>query len=85
MAVGRPVVLVGPQRSDVGAAIERYRCGRIVEQGDVAGLTAAVSTLAEDDSLRREYGSASLEGFRQEYSSEIVLKRIQRAVGDLVG
>jgi glycosyltransferase involved in cell wall biosynthesis len=82
MAVGRPVVLVGPQQSDVGEAIRRHDCGRVVEQGDVEGLASTLRDLAEDQALRHQLGQRAAAGFRQEFSSEIVLERIQRVVED---
>lgn len=54
MASGRPVVLVAS--GEPAEIVLRHRAGIVVAPGDVAGLAAAVRTLAADAALRLELG-----------------------------
>jgi glycosyltransferase involved in cell wall biosynthesis len=49
MAVARPVVLVGPERSHVGDLLARERIGWRVAHGDVDGMVALLRSLADGD------------------------------------
>jgi len=48
LAVGRPVIFVGPEDSEIGRMIKRHKCGIIVRQGDAQGLADAVLALRND-------------------------------------
>jgi len=48
MAVGRPVLFVGPAQGEAARTVERERFGEVVVPGDVAGATAAVERLLVD-------------------------------------
>jgi colanic acid biosynthesis glycosyl transferase WcaI len=48
LAAGLPVLYVGPRRSNVDEAIERFDCGTSLREGDVAELVAAVRTIASE-------------------------------------
>jgi hypothetical protein len=49
MAVARPVVLVGPDRSHVGDLLAREQIGWRVAHGDVDGMVALLRSLADGD------------------------------------
>jgi len=52
LAVGRPVLYVGPRESEVARTIEREGVGRVVANGDVDGAVKAMRELAaESESL----------------------------------
>ena len=46
LAVGRPVMYVGPRQSEVARTIEREGVGRVVANGDVSGAVKAMRELA---------------------------------------
>jgi UDP:flavonoid glycosyltransferase YjiC (YdhE family) len=48
LAAGLPVLYVGPARSNVDDAIERFGAGRSLREGDVEGLVRAVREVRAD-------------------------------------
>ena len=65
LAMGLPPIYVGPVKSNVDDAIERFDCGFSIRHGDVDGLTAAVRGLAEDRdrlSVMRHNARAAFDG-----------------------
>jgi glycosyltransferase involved in cell wall biosynthesis len=57
MAAGLPVV--GWRAGNLPYLADHGREGLLVEPGDVAGLTSALHSLAEDGELRRRLGAAA--------------------------
>ncbi|MDF1553860.1 MAG: glycosyltransferase [Deferrisomatales bacterium] len=88
MACG--VAAVGTRVGCVEDLLDGGRCGRIVEPGDVDGMTAAIGELARDEGLRRELAQKGLEHVRAHYSLEVMLGRyrdlyLRAAVGRRCG
>jgi glycosyltransferase involved in cell wall biosynthesis len=52
LAAGLPIVYVGPAGSNVDEAIERFDCGASIRNGDVDGLTVAVTKVLDDPGIR---------------------------------
>ncbi|HET8775116.1 MAG TPA: glycosyltransferase family 4 protein, partial [Thermoanaerobaculia bacterium] len=53
LAVARPVLFIGAQNGELARLIEAYRCGMVIEPGDVEGLVRAIGTLARDREAAR--------------------------------
>ena len=68
MAAGRPVVYVGPGRSEVARTIKAEDIGACVENGDAVGLVDAIVTRAAEPSWVREEGARARTAFDREYS-----------------
>jgi colanic acid biosynthesis glycosyl transferase WcaI len=65
LAMGLPVIYVGPVKSNVDDAIQRFDCGVSVRHGDVDGLVAAVRKFTADndrDSAMRHKARAAFDG-----------------------
>ena len=58
LAVARPVIFIGAQNGELARLIEAYRCGIVVEPGDVEGLARAI------EKLSREREESALMGLR---------------------
>ena len=56
LAVARPVIFIGARDGELARIIQEHNLGMVVEPGDVAGLTRAISTLAEDRAAAAEMG-----------------------------
>lgn len=56
LAVARPVIFVGARDGELARLIEAYRCGMVVEPGDVEGLVRAIETLARGSEDARQMG-----------------------------
>jgi len=44
-AAGRPIIAIGAKDGEIAALIRKYRCGFVIEPGDVAALTARLVAL----------------------------------------
>ncbi|MEM6392414.1 MAG: glycosyltransferase family 4 protein [Planctomycetota bacterium] len=77
MAVGRPVVLVGPERSHAGRIVGEERCGYRVDHGDAAGLAELLVRLS-GEAARDELeavGETGLERSRTAYGKRLLCGR----------
>ncbi len=73
LAAGLPILYVGPEGSNVDAAISRFGCGVSVRTGDVEGLVAAVRRLRDDALWRAELAANARRAFEEAYSDAAVL------------
>jgi len=48
LAVARPVIFIGARDGELARLIEEYRCGVVVQPGDVEGLKRGIATVAAD-------------------------------------
>ena len=48
LAVARPVIFIGAANGELASIIQAHRCGVVIEPGDVAGLTRAIASLADN-------------------------------------
>jgi len=76
MAAGLPVVAT--RVGSVGEVVSS-ECGRVVEPGDLAGLTAGIRELATSSTLRRTMGPHNVEEAQLKYSIE----RTMQEIGDV--
>ena len=67
LAMGLPVLYLGPPESSVDQAIAEYGCGESLRNGDVDGFIAAVETLAESPHLQQRYSDAARRAFEDRY------------------
>jgi colanic acid biosynthesis glycosyl transferase WcaI len=56
VAAGRPVILVGDPKGDIGRTIQSGNCGKVVRPGESLELAWSLRTLRDDAALRREWG-----------------------------
>jgi colanic acid biosynthesis glycosyl transferase WcaI len=71
MAVGRPVLLVGPRPSHAADLIERHKCGWRIDHGDVAGATAMLRQIASTPRAElAAMGERARDAACQHYSKE---------------
>lgn len=47
LAVGRPVIFIGARDGELARIIDEYRCGIVVEQGDIGALVRAILAMRE--------------------------------------
>jgi hypothetical protein len=85
MAVGRPILFLGPRPSHVADLIEQHEIGWHVAHGDVEGCIAAIhamkSTPAADLAARGDRAQAAL---RSSLSQELLVDRLCQRVESLL-
>jgi glycosyltransferase involved in cell wall biosynthesis len=47
-AAGRAIIAITAKTGEIGALVEQYKCGLVLEPGNVDGLTQALVQLASD-------------------------------------
>jgi glycosyltransferase involved in cell wall biosynthesis len=76
MAVGRPVLLLGPDASPTGSLVREHRIGWTVAHGDVEGAVTTIRRiLATDRSELEEMGRRARRAVSEKYSRELLRSR----------
>ena len=81
MAAGRPVVMVGPERSEPARTIREHGVGVVVDPNDGEGgtptdrLVDALLTMADNAALRRETGTRARSVFETVYDRPILCEK----------
>lgn len=83
LAMGLPVLYVGPEGSNVDEAVAGYGCGSSFRNGDKGGVLGFVRWLARDETGRRELGARARRAFEACYSDERCLPRFDAILKDL--
>jgi len=80
---GRPVVFVGPERSEIARVIRETGGGAAVVPGDAEGLCRGLCALRDDAGRRRAMGRAAAEGARGHSARAAASGRIVQIVESL--
>ena len=67
MAVGRPVLYIGPPEGEIPSLIRNHRMGWIVQSGNTVGLAAAIENGITDPETRRVFGQNARKAFEDCY------------------
>jgi glycosyltransferase involved in cell wall biosynthesis len=75
LAMGLPILYIGPPGGNVHEAIERFGCGVSLRHGDVDGVVEFLSRLRRDPAARQEYARRSRLAFETAYTDLVGLAR----------
>lgn len=75
LAAGRPVIYIGPERSEVGQIVQDARCGFIVKEGNVDHLIDVIRMLHWDKALREEMGRRARASFELFFDRPMATER----------
>ncbi len=75
LAMGLPILYVGPAGGNVHEAIERFGCGVSLRHGDVDGVVAFLTRLRSDPAARQEYSRKARHAFDAAYNDQVALAR----------
>jgi glycosyltransferase involved in cell wall biosynthesis len=84
LAMGLPIVYVGPAGSNVDDAIRRFDCGVSLRHGDVTGLVAYVRRLVAEPSLRQELRRRARRAFDEAYCDARTLPQFDGVLRSVV-
>jgi colanic acid biosynthesis glycosyl transferase WcaI len=84
LAVGLPIVYLGPAGTNVHEAIERYGCGFSLRHGDVGDLVDALRRLRKDPALRRELSRNARAAFDAAHADVRTLPRFDEVIDRVV-
>lgn len=83
LAMGVPIVYIGPAGTNVDEAISTYRCGFSVRQGDVDGLVDSLRRLGDDPVLAAEMSKNARRAFEEAYSDARTLPQFDALLDGL--
>lgn len=85
LAMGLPIVYVGPPGTNVDEAILGFRCGFSIRQGDVSGIVEAIRRLRDEPELADELSRNARRAFEERYSDRQALPRFDALLAELSG
>lgn len=80
LAMGLPVVYVGPQRSNVDEAIEDFQCGASFRSDDLEGLISFLTQCSRDRKFLRDFQSNARRAFESRYCDAVALASFDRVI-----
>lgn len=83
LAVARPVIFIGAHDGELGRLIEAYRCGVVVEPGDVEGLVRAIEMLAREREQSAQMGLRGRELYLHRFAPRHAFAAWERLLGEL--
>ena len=83
LAMGLPVLYVGPERSNVDDAIRRFGCGASVRNSDVDGVVSFIRAVAADRSLHCDLRRRARKAFDEAYCDAQTLPQFDRLLAEL--
>ena len=84
MAVGRPVVFIGPKGSEVAAVVEEAGCGLVLGPAESAKAALAILDLARDHERRELLGAAGRQYFESSLDKKFAIRRFQAVLEAVV-
>lgn len=84
LAMGLPVLYIGPAGGNVHDAVVRFKMGSSFRHGDVEGVVGFVRHLASDPSFRHEMQIRARAAFDQAFSDQRTLPQFDDALSSLV-
>lgn len=85
MASGRPIIFSGEDHCEIACAIKDHHCGQVIEQGDAAGLAAAISSYRDDAELMESHGANALKAANEGFSRATCLQKYTDVFRNLCG
>lgn len=83
LAMGLPVIYVGPQRSNVDLAIDSNQCGVSLRHGDVDGFAEFARRAASDPAYLAEKRQLARKAFDQNYCDAQTLPQFDHILAEL--
>lgn len=85
LAMGLPVIYVGPETSNVDDAIKRFDCGVSLRHGDSTAFVAYVRALMKDQALHAEQRRKARRAFDEAYNDTRTLAQFDEVIESLPG
>lgn len=80
LGYGKPLLYLGPARTNVSEAIEEFQCGFRCSQGDLEALGHCLEFLAMPEFDLSPYRVRALEGARSRYSEKVGVNEVQQFI-----
>jgi glycosyltransferase involved in cell wall biosynthesis len=80
LAVGLPIIYVGPQGSNVDEAIQQFSCGVSVRHGDSDAIVRFIGELRADARRHAQFRANALEAYRTAHAPKQALSRFDAVI-----
>ena len=84
LAMGLPLIYVGPEGGNVDEAIQRFKCGVSLRNGDVDGLVAFIRQMMAEPAYLNALKIRARQGYEAAYSDATALPKLDRLLEGLV-
>lgn len=84
LAMGLPLIYVGPATSNVDEAIDRFGCGISLRHGDVAGLVSFVRAAIADPARLSDLRTRARHAFDAAYNDRATLPKLDAVITSVV-
>jgi colanic acid biosynthesis glycosyl transferase WcaI len=81
LAMGLPLIYIGPEGTNVDDAIQAHGCGVSLRHGDVEGLVSFVRRMMDDAEARASFRSKARAAFEAAYCDTAALPRFDAIIG----
>jgi glycosyltransferase involved in cell wall biosynthesis len=85
MAAGRPIIYVGPSRSEVAQTMQEAGCGWAIEPGGIDALVACIRLLRNDPALGKKLGGAGRQYCVAHFSRSLSTEKFARLLNKMIG
>jgi colanic acid biosynthesis glycosyl transferase WcaI len=85
LAMGLPIIYIGPQGSNVDDAVQRFDVGCSLREDDLEGLVRFIRRIRSDPALYQHYTTNARRAFETEYADSASLPKFDQLISDLVG
>jgi glycosyltransferase involved in cell wall biosynthesis len=83
LAMGLPIIYVGPEGGNVDEAIASFNCGTSLRHGDVDRLVDFVESLIVDQALLETYRRNARRAFDEAYNDRVTLPKFDQIIAAL--
>jgi len=84
LAMGLPIIYVGPKHSNVDEAIQRFACGVSLRSGDADGLVAFLEQALRDRQQQRKLSQAARAAFDAQYCDASTLPQFDAVIESVI-
>lgn len=84
LAMGLPIVYIGPEGSNVDDAVQRFDVGCSLREDDLEGLVRFIRRIRSDAALYQHYATNARSAFETEYADSASLPKFDQLISDLV-
>jgi colanic acid biosynthesis glycosyl transferase WcaI len=84
LAMGLPLLYVGPQGGNVDQTIRDFECGASFRHGDVDGMTEFILRTRDDERYARELRQRARAAFNQQFSDSVALMAFDGVIDRLM-
>ena len=84
IAVGKPIIYIGGDESEVADLVHDNNIGFVISDGDVDCLIAAIQKVKSDPAYRRDVAKQAREVFESKYDAKVVISRFEKIMTQVV-